>query len=90
MDKELKHTPGPWHVDPKRGLRVANEEDYTVASTGCSDSHAHQWYANATLIAAAPELLSSLRGIVNCHECENMLTDSVLQAALDAIAKATA
>ncbi len=58
------HTPGPWLVDAGRALRVANERDETVATTGCDVDHRSEWEANARLIASAPELLAALKGLI--------------------------
>lgn len=64
---ETKHTPGPWAVYQSRGnsrLRVMSDAvPYDVATmnhAGGEEAEA----ANAALIAAAPELLESLRGLV--------------------------
>lgn len=58
-----KHTPGPWHVD--RGQEVyalGSNERRLIAD--CHAGHRKEREANATLIAAAPELLA---------DCEQLL-----------------
>lgn len=60
-DSAPSHTPGPWHVDPKRSLRVAGPNDETICSTGAGDSTRDQWEANARLIARVPDILETLK-----------------------------
>lgn len=55
-----KFTPGPWHVDYRRGWRVWSDDGMLVASC----DHADFDEANACLIAAAPELYAALAGIL--------------------------
>lgn len=65
---EEKWTPGPWHVDPKRKMRVANEKDETVCTTGTSDSLSHQWEGNAQLCSAAPAMYRGLEAVDEAFE----------------------
>lgn len=70
-----KHTPGPWRVEerdrmglltiyaPSSNIVVAEIEEHHVSVT---DS-----FADARLIAAAPELLAMLREIVAIAECDD-------------------
>jgi hypothetical protein len=55
------HTPGPWRIDGKTRFG-----DYTIAAgesvRTCEFIAKTQSEANARLIAAAPELLSALKG----------------------------
>lgn len=60
-DKQAKHTPGPWHYQ-KNSKVVAGGFDILLAHHDGED--AAVWEANARLIAAAPELLGILQGIV--------------------------
>lgn len=59
-EQKQKHTPGPWEVGPEGQVR---------AMTGRQICDPRQWtsegQANASLIAAAPELLAALRVLVN-------------------------
>ncbi|WP_286898843.1 hypothetical protein [Achromobacter sp. UBA2119] len=85
-----KHTPGPWAphlvdetivVIPRRPL------PQHISTLGHSEVADDEDYANARLIAAAPELLEALEGMVaefGIH-CD---ADSPLGAACAAIAKA--
>lgn len=71
--KDFKGTPGPWFVD---GTSVWDrevtpekdcEEDANYVAEVFSDL-VEQSEADAKLIAAAPELLEALQGILECHE----------------------
>ncbi len=95
-----KHTPGPWTVciptpeehpgyaDGTRDIDVWTGEDGTfIANVG---GPPEEQEANAHLIAAAPELLETLRAMphpMGCHPSEGRHTD-VCVAAKAAIAKA--
>lgn len=76
---ETKHTPGPWKVDYNWAVK-----DY-LGGLVCSPNE-----ANARLIAAAPEMLEALKGLVQLvdahvgEEAENWNRE-----ARAAIAKAT-
>jgi hypothetical protein len=59
IENSEKHTPGPWHVT---GSRVDAYSYYLASST--TGLHINQREANARLIAAAPELLASLRDVL--------------------------
>lgn len=59
-----KHTPGPWQIG--KGYRVIGGNSQRVAV--CDDNELTPGIANARLIAAAPELLSSLRECVYAYE----------------------
>ena len=57
-----KHTPGPWqvgHVD----TQSVRADGLLVATTACQRK---EWQANTRLIAAAPELLAALEGLLSC------------------------
>lgn len=69
---ETKHTPGPWSVrhQPYRDgfkFAVCGEDFWPAAIFSDGRSNAGTAEANAALIAAAPEMLDALRGLVNCH-----------------------
>jgi len=62
-----KHTHGPWVVEESKGEffigpldRISSRVEAVVVSFGASSARK----ANARLIAAAPELLEALRGII--------------------------
>lgn len=66
--KNLNHTPGPWKCDDKYTI-YADSTGWTLADTWTRnvnkpECHAERW-ANARLIAAAPEMLDALIGAVN-------------------------
>ena len=60
----MKHTPGPWEVDyiDDNGQIVIRGKDYEIATCWhhCVGSIEKEMYANANLIATAPELLEDL------------------------------
>lgn len=115
---ETKHTPGPW-VSCKNGVRTsANVEPNRVGGYGVSndficclnDGEYHQYFdheeqeANASLIAAAPDLLEALTLLEDAidvavellqqpEENQQILAIEIQrrrEVALAAIAKATA
>lgn len=55
-----KHTPGLLHVDPKRSLRIATDQDESLASTGTSDVLRDSWEANARRLVACWNALIDL------------------------------
>ena len=94
-----EHTPGPWGVRSHEAPTVweGGEAPFTIAETasgrliarGASQSSAT--FANARLIAAAPDLLAALRGLVlRCDGTEGVRADGsnidtqAAHAALDA------
>ena len=96
--EEMKHTPGPWRIGTAppngeqtigtiRGMMVA------VATTGVGMEE--ETLANASLIAAAPEMLEALQSLVNQFLQRGVFTDPehpdriALALAESAIAKAT-
>ena len=67
-EQRAAHTPGPWI----RGARLLDvcAGASVVATVACASSHPateEQAHANARLIAAAPDLLAALEGIINLH-----------------------
>ena len=56
---EAKHTPGPWRVIDGQEVHAGNSESRLIAE--CHAGHAPERDANATLIAAAPDLLAALK-----------------------------
>ncbi len=61
---ETKHTPGPWNIDSMKAGSwfVSTGNDWSVCSRLSTVEHMEQQsYANARLIAAAPELLAALK-----------------------------
>ena len=62
----MKHTPGPWMFDDEIFIFGPTRE-MIAEVRGAGDSEICQ-EANARLIAAAPELLSTLQGLVDMCE----------------------
>jgi len=97
---ECKHTPGPWMVDDcDSGVIVCKDGDIAVCSIGCipkkdfsDDIECYEiTRANARLIAAAPDLLEALKGLVNIATHPQATKDQIRQIAKEAratIAKA--
>ena len=99
---KTQHTPGQWHIRyPERGIGKENCEKLTIgAETGIHVATIHtgtnhlgnpskKAQANARLIAAAPEMLESLKFCVEALEVESgELCQAHLQNARKAIAKA--
>ena len=95
---EAKHTPGPWqwtqHFDPT----ISIYKDGFGQIARLYDSSAGTGKANARLIAAAPDLLDALEGIIGYFDSGNSVSVSQatikassdeIKAARAAIAKAT-
>lgn len=82
---KTKHTPGPWRTT---GSLISNESRVLIASlSGASDDDVEA--ANASLIAAAPELLYELETLVQYAQGGDAPPKSVVNRARAAIAKAT-
>lgn len=80
-----KHTPAPWHV--ANGVQIRSERDQIAKVWMMRHGEGK---ANAHLIAAAPELLEALAQFVAWVDapCESAFSDSQLEKARAAIAKA--
>lgn len=70
----MAHTPGPWSAELARAasLVVVNSEAARIAeipmwATTDPEIHAER-FANARLIAAAPELLAALEALIKCAD----------------------
>ena len=96
MSDKTKHTPGPWRTK-REGFSTVYVEAridggliQEVAACGPTEAGRDQQEANARLIAAAPELLEALRGIMKLDE--DLCSEGSIEAldkARAAIAKAT-
>lgn len=82
---ETKPTPGPWNAGTVEGNETRYVQPYFSGSGRCIGvvygDIDHKWTdehrANAQLIAAAPELLEALGGLVNCHTGAAWQTEAV-------------
>ena len=97
-----KHTPGPWRLSPARNAlgvvlggpaRPMHHGGTTVGqiASACSQEwmESGELEANAALIAAAPELLDAIRGLVDFIEIDEIKINALaLESARDAISKA--
>lgn len=90
---ETKHTPGPWELayeldgdgDAVRVSRAGHNFDVALVYGHGGDALSdHERNANARLVAAAPDLLSALRAVVEIADRKTVEFD----AARAAIAKA--
>jgi hypothetical protein len=92
----MKHTPGPWEVIEHswsetsifygKDKRIARLTIYDVAAENTQQSLKKEMDANARLIAAAPELLEALTGIIK--DCDLDLPVWRVDEAREAISKA--
>lgn len=98
---ETRHTPGPWEVGTATAnfptqigdqyLSVGNESlDRGICRVSPLTTIDDQDEANASLIAAAPELLAALEGLISIgkRDLSNPKYDGYFEAARAAIAKA--
>lgn len=66
MGENVKHTAGPWAISGRTStcIRTADQEQ-RIAYMETADNTIETCVANARLIAAAPELLEALKGILS-------------------------
>lgn len=57
----MKHTPAPWYFSNEGVLRVRAKDDDEVVCSYAGYENCEREYANAKLIAAAPDLLEALQ-----------------------------
>ncbi|MCL8077193.1 hypothetical protein [Enterobacter hormaechei] len=57
----MKHTPAPWYFSNEGVLRVRAKDDDEVVCSYAGYENCEREYANAKLIAAAPDLLNELQ-----------------------------
>lgn len=88
-----KHTPAPWTNLPRHECIPICRQDEAGLSIGFVHSsdpeRTAEGLANAKLIAAAPELLEALQGIICACDATFDVVALDLDAARSAIAKAT-
>lgn len=86
---QAKHTPGPWHVNDDKGCRWIETSKDDVIARICKDSCSREIFdANASLIAASPDLLDALKGLLEITDFHELF-GSKTEAARAVIAKAT-
>lgn len=91
---EFKHTPGPWLYIHADGFTVRHPQIYSDIGPVCNatwlgENKMEELRANAKLIAAAPDLLEALCGLVGCIDHGSDNPEQKLKKARAAIAKAT-
>ena len=89
------HTPGPWHIEGRRGdaywlsAGINAHRDGPETYVGLFDPEPENAEANARLIAAAPDLLEALKAcVVDLDDSGQPSAGAALEAAANAIAKA--
>ena len=86
-----KHTPGPWATDGGDTV-VAMGNQIVVTAPAPDGASREEMKANARLIAAAPELLEALKGMLQAFLCtqdpDAYPSDAPCNLARAAIAKA--
>jgi hypothetical protein len=73
-----QHTPGPWKIADRTRYpwwNVTTQAGDYVAEVECDPDAPDESHANARLIAAAPELLAALNGVVNEFDRMNASRD---------------
>jgi len=61
MTEKIKHTPGPWRVEPRYDAIIISSEHHTICETFTILGNAK---ANAQLIVAAPEMYRLLKDVI--------------------------
>ncbi|HHA1920538.1 TPA: hypothetical protein ACOEMI_002630 [Enterobacter ludwigii] len=67
----MKHTPAPWYFSNEGVLMVRAKDDDEVVCSYAGYENCEREYANANLIAAAPDLLAVLQLIISYHDDGN-------------------
>ena len=75
----MTHTPGPWEIGGASTIRTPCPNAIYIASV-----NAHNRAANARLIAAAPDLLAALKGMLDQPDTPDAY-DAMMQRAEAAI-----
>ncbi len=92
-----QHTPGPWGVSqrPDQGIydlhAAGHPRAFAVVQSVCDANCSMgsiETHANAILIAAAPDLLKALQGLLSADFLQH-ISDERIDKALAAISKAT-
>lgn len=82
----MKHTPGPWRVDP-RGIGTpwnvgTDDQDIALAAAQCGDDMKQtRRSANARLIAAAPKLLRFVQMFAALRAVDDVYSGDIDEAA---------
>lgn len=84
-----KHTKDPWTYDVRSGFVRGRDHDVICQFWSKSEEDFDNGDANAKLIAAAPDLLEALRGIIARCDAGLELTLGDYKKAASAIEKAT-
>ena len=91
------HTPGPWTASHAYVAMHGGWQDFKIAGPdgksvcSCSSNSKRsppEIYANASLVAAAPDMLAALQGFQAAWDSDRLLTSDEAAAIRAAIAKA--
>ena len=95
----MQHTPGEWRFirrdDDIRRFHIYTK-DAVGTTSGIADTANYEWTikqeheANATLIAAAPDLLAACRAFVGAYHLDSAADEPVSRAMAEAYSAATA
>lgn len=83
----MTHTESPWHIGRRAGKPAIYGKDGTEIAEILHGSTL-EWRENARLIAAAPEMLAALKGLLADKYLANPINDDRMAAAKEAVAKA--
>jgi hypothetical protein len=85
---QIKHTPGPWRASAAGMVRTDDDNDYAVACVygeyGSPEIDGPVVEANATLIAAAPDMAEILEIIAADADAGTIMLTSGVRLAIDA------
>lgn len=89
------HTPGPWEshymfTPESKHLEVQTAEGRPLAHVYAGGVEQAEVEANAEVMAAAPQLLTALRNLVNDFDASVLTTEPMLIEAREAIGAASA
>lgn len=90
MKKVFKGTPGPWKImsDSPDGSEIESEHESPFWAFVSYDTPEAERTPNAQLIAAAPELLEAVEGLLVCMGLAGWEDDAMAVRARAALAKA--
>lgn len=85
----MKHTAAPWYFSNEGVLRVRAKDDDEVVCSYAGYENCEREYANAKLIAAAPDLLEALQDLlIRVADDEEYGPEHAITRARAAISKA--
>lgn len=85
----MTHTEGPWHIGKRAGKPAIYGKDGEEIAEILSELTT-EWMGNYRLIAAAPEMLAALKGLLADKYLSDPINAARMEAAREAVAKAEA